>query len=929
LADTRWSQLEALFHGALEQPAERRHGWLRDHCTDPELKREVEALLQEEAADAFRISIDAALEDVVSGAAFETSRAGQDFGPWRLIEEIGQGGMGAVWLAERADDAYSARVALKFVRGAVRSTELERRFRAERQILADLKHPNIARLLDGGVGPDGVPFLAMEYVSGIAIDEYVEVHGSSTEERLRLFTTVCDAVQHAHGELVVHRDLKPSNILVDEDGTPKLVDFGIAKLLGESEGAEATRAGPLTPAYASPEQIRGERVTVASDVFALGVVLYELLSGVQPFRTSGATPVEVQSRVLDADPVPPSNVARSGEVHAPVPPRDVTGDLDRIVMMALRKEPERRYATVGHLADDVRRHLEGRPIAARPSTAGYRIRKFVSRNRAPVFASVLALTVVAGLIVFYTARVARERDVAERERATAEQVVGFLTEMFEEASPARALGDSVTVREALDLGRDRLATELDGQPQVRARLLNTLGRTYLSLGAVTSADSLLHEALRLHERVSGMSTAAVADVLDDLALLEARRDGYEPGLDYAGRALEIRELRGDPLPLAHSLVGLANVIGTTAPDSAESLLDRALLLQESLLGEDAREVADTRYALGVTLLRQGRYPESIAEFRAVRTARDALLPENHPDRNAVINTMAVAFYQNAQIDSARVLWEEALDRQVAVLGSAHPEVATAYANLATALPAGADPDSALALLNRALDIRTRVYGDWSSDVANTLMTIGNDYGGRGRWTDAVDYFERAIAIYDSVLPPYHRDIYFPLYNVGVALNSLERYAEARPYLQRSVEIAERVLGTDHPSTAITLQALGFSVQSLGDSSRAIELFQDSVDRFARGAPNHPWVAYPVESLIEVHRERGAWVEVDSLARTYWISIARIHEADAAALANALTTRAQAARAVGRGSEADSLEAEARAVRGREGGQHSPGAMDEF
>jgi len=930
MADARWQQMEALFHAALEQPAVQRRAWLRDRCPDPELRREIEVLLEAEEGDAFGSSVDVVIDealgealgdagDAAQGAGLPGSRAGQLFGPWRLIEEIGHGGMGAVWRAERADDAYSAEVALKFVRGPVRSEELERRFRFERQILADLHHPNIARLLDGGVGPDGVPFLAMEYVPGVSIDEYVRTRGATLEERLWLFLTVCGAVQHAHGALVVHRDLKPSNILVDENGTPKLVDFGIAKLLGETGAADATHAGPLTPAYASPEQIRGERVTVASDVFGLGVVLYELLSGVQPFSTSESTPAEVQRRIVEQDPAPPSTAARAGDTRGLVPPRALEGDLDRIVMMALRKEPERRYATVGHLADDIYRHLEGRPVSARPSTPAYRLGKFVSRNRAAVAASTFALVLVTGLIGFYTLRLARERDVAESERATSDQVVAFLTRMFEQAGPGQALGDSVTVRAALDRGRERLEAELADQPQVRGRLLNALGRTYLNLGAFTSADSLLREALRAHEEGGDADGPSAADVLDNLTLMEARRDGYETALEYGMRAVRIREAQGEPIALAGSLVGLANVVGETSGDSASALLDRALSLQEPLLGADASEVADTRYALGVTRLRQGRYPEAIAAFRAVQAVRETQLPENHPDRNAVLNILAVAYFQNAQYDTAGVLWEELLDRQIAVFGPDHPEVANAYANLATALPAETQKDSALVLLNRALDIRTRVFGDWSGDVANTLMTIGNHYSGNGQQAEAVPYYERAIAIYDSVLPPYHRNTYFPYYNLGVTLSDLERFSEAQRALRHATDIAEQVLGPDHPSTAITLQALGVVVRSLGDTATAMELFDDSVDRFGRGAPDHPWVAYAVESLIETDRKRGEWTEVDRLYGTYWNSIARIHEGDSDGLASALETRAQAARELGRASEADSLEADAGRLRPGNGG----------
>ncbi|MEZ4415808.1 MAG: serine/threonine-protein kinase [Gemmatimonadota bacterium] len=914
----RWQEVEALFHSALEQRPQERRRWLEEACPDVEVRSEVEALLASEEAAGGGTFIDGAVR-VAAGALEQeegSSRAGQRFGAWRLIEEIGRGGMGTVWLAERADDAYSARAALKFVRGAVLTPELERRFRAERQILADLQHPNIARLLDGGVGPDGVPFLAMEYVEGAPFDEYIAAKGASLEERLRLFLTVCDAVQHAHAALVVHRDLKPSNILVDGSGTPKLVDFGIAKLLGEAGDDEVTHAVPLTPAYASPEQVRGERVTVASDVFSLGVVLYELLSGVQPFRSRGDTARDVQSRILDQEPAPPSTAAaRTGEVGTFVPPQRLSGDLDRIVMMTLRKEPERRYATVGHLADDIRRHLEGRPIAARPATVGYRLHKFVSRNRAAVVASVAALLFVTGLIAFYTLRLARERDVAQQERATAEQTVAFLARMFDQAGPGNALGDSVTVRAALDRGRVRLGNELEEQPLVRARLLNAIGRTYLSLGAFATADSLLMEALDLQEPKDGVTaSAATADVLDNLALLEARRDGYDAGIAYGERAVAIREQAGDPLLLAKSLVNLAYLLSSTSADSAVALLDRALALQEPTLGLESTELADTRYAQAVALLRGGRYPEGIAAMRRVQAVREARLPPNHPDRSSVLNALAIAYGQSGEPDSALVLFEQALQGQLAVFGPEHPEVALGLANLATAIQSKLGVDTAVALLNRALEIRTGVFGEWSADVGNTLMTIGNAYNTSGETERAIPYYEQAIAIYDSVLPPGHRAMAFPLYNLGVTLNDLDRFAEARPYLERAVEIAERVLGPDHPSTAIDLQALGVAVRALGDTTEAVRLFEDSIERFGRGAPEHPWVAYPVESLIATRRRRGEFEDVERLSRSHWSAIERIYASDPGGLANALETRAEAVRALGRSVEADSLQARARALR---------------
>ncbi|HMS01867.1 MAG TPA: serine/threonine-protein kinase, partial [Gemmatimonadaceae bacterium] len=388
MADARWHRIEALFHGALAQPEAAREAWLDAQEEDAALRAEVQRLLaadaQLEQAPLLDAAVQAAARDLV---ASETPRPlDTRLGPWRLLHELGRGGMGVVWLAERADGAYDARVAIKQLRSTLASDDLMRRFRTERQILADLDHPNIARLVDGGTAPDGTPYLAMEYVPGATITAWADAQALDLTARLQLFLRVCDGVAYAHRALVVHRDLKPSNILVTPDGVPKLVDFGIAKLLDATSADDTADLRPMTPAYASPEQVRGERLTVATDVFSLGVVLYELLTGAQPFREAGDDASSARQRILTTEPPLPSRIV-SGEARVPsrrVDAAQLVGDLDTIVQTALRKDPGERYASVERLADDLRRHLDGRPLLARPAPPWYVLRKFVGRHRAPV-----------------------------------------------------------------------------------------------------------------------------------------------------------------------------------------------------------------------------------------------------------------------------------------------------------------------------------------------------------------------------------------------------------------------------------------------------------------------------------------------------------------------------------------------------------------
>lgn len=434
----RWQQVKALFEQALERPPDERAAFLDQACHgDEALRREVRSLLSShDDAPGFLdqpLSLDAPSGD--DGAA----HTGQRIGAYRLVREIGHGGMGAVYLAERADGQFHQQVAVKFVRHGVDSATLRRRFRAERQILARLDHPHIARLIDGGVSENGLPYLAMEYVEGTRIDHYCDAHHLSTNKRLRLFLAVCKAVHYAHQNLIVHRDLKPSNILVTEGGTVKLLDFGIAKLLDDNAAAtpldEAPRTGMrvMTPEYASPEQIRGEPVTTAFDVYALGIILYELLAGQRPYRLSGLSPGEMERIVCEKAPARPSTAvtreAQTDAMRAATPEeisrmrstqpdklrRRLAGDLDTLVMMALHKDPSRRYRSVGQLSEDLRRHLDGLPVTARPDSFAYRISKFIRRHWMGVAAAVFIFVSLLG----GTATTAWQACVAEQQRRKA------------------------------------------------------------------------------------------------------------------------------------------------------------------------------------------------------------------------------------------------------------------------------------------------------------------------------------------------------------------------------------------------------------------------------------------------------------------------------------------------------------------------------
>jgi len=522
-----WEKIEALFHAAKALPESERSAFLDAECDgDEDLCRSVASLL--EHAD-MESGLDAAVEHAAHSLLSEKhDLTGQRIGAYLVTGELGQGGMGAVYLAERADDQYRQKVAIKLIRAGAANDEVMRRFRVERQILANLEHPYIARLLDGGTTETGLPYLVMEYIEGEPIDVYCNSRNLSIRERLRLFRRVCNAVQYAHQNLIVHRDLKPSNLLVTDKGEPRLLDFGIAKLLDTAETDQTvleTRADVrlLTPQYSSPEQIRGEPVSTVTDVYALGIILYELITGKRPYGKRESGHYSVEQAVLETDPVRPStsvvqvDIESSirpetdkagekldwcGDIHPKQLKRQLAGDLDNIVMMALRKEPERRYYSVAQFSEDIELFLEQRPVLARPTSWSYRSGKFLSRHR---FSSTLAVLLIVavlgfGLVTWVQSKaVAFERDTAQQERAKAEAISGFLTNMFSEAEPDSAQGKEVTVREVLDKASMQLEQgnhPLASQPAIEAAVRRVIGSIYSDLGILPSAEVHLERSGR-------------------------------------------------------------------------------------------------------------------------------------------------------------------------------------------------------------------------------------------------------------------------------------------------------------------------------------------------------------------------------------------------------------------------------------------------
>ena len=730
----RWRTIDPILDAALDLPPAERARFLDEACGDDgQLRREIEELIAscELAGDLFEQPPLLVAQEMLAESRddWQGVQPQAVIGHWRVIREIGRGGMGAVFLAERADGAFEKNAALKLVKRGMDTDEILGRFRDERQILARLQHPNIAGLLDGGATGDGLPYFVMELAMGPPIDEYCDAHLFTIADRLHMFRRVCDAVQYAHRNLVVHRDLKPGNILV-VDGQVKLLDFGIAKLLAADGAAvgDVTRAYAqrLTPQYAAPEQVAGDLTTTATDVYSLGVVLYELLCGHPPYRIVSGSLVDIQRAVCHEIPRAPSamvtreedraaGIARARSTRPEQLVEQLRGDLDAICLKALRKEPHGRYDSAAALGEDIQRHLAGLPILARPHTRGYRVVKFVQRNRGLVsLASLLVAAVLIGLVlVVWQAREATQQSAArqqEAERATAAR--DYLISILSYFDPDRLQGRRDIPPETLIAVGFANLDSLNAQPEVQAAVMNALAHIVFNFGQRQRADSLYRRAY--------------ANLLP----------------------------RGEHADLAVSMTGIGEVWRRELHyDSARAWFAGALRIRQRLLAPDDPLIVESEQALAFALY-------NIAASDTVATRRDSLLSESERLYHAALRTarlpaslrprilQGIADIQMARSrpDSAIVRYRDAFEAGRASLGPLHPENARTLWGLADAYREAGDPASSERYLREALDILTTVYGASNQDVATTHYLLALQLSDVGRLDEAVAEFHRSIAV---------------------------------------------------------------------------------------------------------------------------------------------------------------------------------------
>jgi len=843
----RWQRIEDVFGAAMEMPPEDRPTYLADACSgDSELEAEVKSLIAASATADDYFSHLASESGVSPGPPPSELPTGKRIGNYRLVELLGRGGMGAVYLAERDDEEFRMRVALKLLPLGLDTEEARQRFRRERQILARLQHPNIARLYDGGVTEDGTPYLVMEHVEGTRIDEYCDARLLDIQQRLRLFLDVCEAVDQAHRNLIVHRDLKPHNILVSEAGRVKLLDFGIAQALDMESGGLGTQtlaARPMTLAYASPEQIRGESVTTASDVYGLGILLFRLLAGHHPYIVASDSLGEMERIITETSPSPPSSavmtlagpagegspspemIAKARNTTVTRLKRWLSGDLDRMVLMALRKEPERRYPSARSLGEDVRRYLDGYPVVAQSDTLRYRLSRFVTRNRASVAAAaVLSLTLLtlAVVSVWFALTTRAQSDLIAEEAQTTEAVSEFLVDLFRVADPFEGLGDTLTVRTVLDRGAERLVRSTEIDPAIRGHMMDVVGEVYTALGLHSSAGDLFEQELELHKQVDGPEHAHTAAAMFALAWSYQEQQRYQEADSLFREVLRVQETLGsDSLELAESWAGRARALREQdQTDSAEVLATRALEVYRSRLGNDHRRTVDLIAMLAFVQRAAGKLDSAEALSREALGKYAAMGDDGARGAARTLNNLAFLLRAKGELPEAEQLYRTALDDYAPWRNP--PETRTLLGNLASVLWDQGKHPEVFEPLSEILRLAREEWplGHWR--VGSAAVALGDYFSRLGRPTDAEPYLRETLESYREALGPDHGWTFNARSLLGANLAQQGRYRESETLLVSGFEGLLTAAGAQDSFTEAARQRLVEMYELWGNPEKAAQ-----------------------------------------------------------------------------------------------------------
>ena len=868
-------QAMQLFEQLLDMAAEERQSFLDSHAASDDAKRKALAMLDADDRQSGLLEADADQRLADLGSENPPSR----IGPYRIVERIGRGGMATVYRAERVEQGFDQTVALKLILPSRRTEHWQSRFLQERQILASLQHPNIAALLDGGLTESGEPYFAMELVNGKPITEYCDEQQLSIRKRIRLFLAVCDAVSYAHGNLIVHRDLKPSNILVDDNGVPKLLDFGIAKLLSdESSDRTQTSLQALTPDYAAPEQFIGGQITTAVDVYALGGLLYELLSGRRPFGDVTGSALDIERRIrehgaptfatllatLDAEERERAAAVR-GLPRSRLK-RSISGDLENIALKALRAEPDRRYATANALAADLRRYLDGLPVQARADTTWYRMKKFVTRHPVGVplgAAAIIGLVVSTGLALHQSEQASAAAEQARLEAARANETRDFVTSLFEFADPDKNLGERLTARQLLDLGANRVNEELSGQPGIRAEMLLLLANTYSQLGLYDDAQPLAEQADELYGAMP--DTALKHDAMLVRARIARLKGEYDTATRLLNEAASLED-HGDVARRAALLVERGEVLREQAQfGEAEAAFNEALELDRSRLAPPS-DLARDLYRLGTLKFSAG---DSELALELLREASGLLVAGNAANTTqhaAIQHDIGVMLIQRGDLQAAQEVLQDVRATRLKLLGDMHPDLAVTLKELAGIARQQGVNDDAESLYLQALAINQAMLGDDHPETANNLNSLAVFYRGLGNDKLALNYAQRALAGAIRAYGESHPTVGLMTVNAGSMQRMLGELDAAYESVSKGLSILIGSLGENHHLAGVAYNALAGIQMEQNDDAAAEGNFRNALAIFeATAGASHPHTVAILNGLASVLMKTG---RIDEAGRNY-------------------------------------------------------------
>jgi serine/threonine protein kinase len=796
----RWRRASPYLDLVLDLPAPAREARLRElRATEPEIAADVEAMLAQHRV----LSAEGFLDARPLVEPPEPALAGVTVGAYRLVSPIGHGGMGSVWLAERSDGRFEGQAALKLLNAALVGRAGETRFKREGTILARLTHPHIARLIDAGVSAAGQPYLVLERIDGRHIDRYCDEARLSIEDRIRLFLDVQSAVAHAHANLIIHRDLKPSNVLVTAAGEVKLLDFGIAKLLAHDTDADQTvmtRDGEvaLTPKYAAPEQVTRGRITTATDVYALGVLLFELLSGGHPTAAEAQTPAEFARAVTETDPLrlstavarlDPDQAAAAAAARATTPERlrrHLRGDLEIILATALKPKPEERYGSVAEFADDLRRVLDHQPISARRDSLAYRTTRFIRRHRQGLALGAVAMAGLVTVVAFYTIRLSIERDRARAQALKATRASELVMGLLAGADPYRTPGvDEPSMQNLLDTGAQRVSQQLAGEPELQAQLLTVIGRTYQRMGYLDKAGPVLDRALAAGRSSAHGDSVIVAQTLNDLGVLKRVMGDYRDSEPLLRESLGARRrLLGNGHPdVAITLVELSRTARDAGRfDEAESLAREALAIRRAAFGDEHGETATSKSDLGLLLLRRGDLDGAEPLLRENVATTERLMGARHPNTASAKASLASVMLVHGDAAGAERLLREAADVDKSVFGPDRPEYAQMLNSLAGALETEGRLEEAQSLLDESLDITARHFPASHPRVVTYTLNRARVQVERGHGAETEDVLRRVLEARQQSLPAGDWRIAQAQSLLAAALLAQRRFAEAEPLM---------------------------------------------------------------------------------------------------------------------------------------------------